>query len=250
MRAVIIDNEPPMIRTLSGLLEMYCPDVTLVGTADGVATGEKLILEVNPDVIFLDVEMGDGTGLDLVERLNFRKLHVIFVTAHDKYAINAFRYSAIDFLLKPVDPEDLMNALKKFQQAKKVMDLEQQVSVLTDHLRGGTARQKKIVLSDYESMHLVRVDEILWCVAEGSYTRFKLFDGQEIMVSKNLKSYEDILSTDDFVRIHNSYLVNINHIKRFERSEGGLVIMNNGGTLPVSVRKKDALMNILKNWNK
>ena len=250
MRAVIIDNEPPMISTLSGLLEMYCPEVKLVGTADGVFTGEKLILEQHPDLIFLDVEMDDGTGLDLVERLNFRKLHVIFVTAHDKYAINAFKYSAIDFLLKPVDPDDLMSALKKFEEAKKVYDLEQQVSVLTDHLRGGAQRQKKIVLSDYESMHLVRVDEIVWCVAEGSYTRFKLFDGQEIMVSKNLKSYEEILSDDDFVRIHNSYLVNINHIKRFERSEGGLVIMNNGGTLPVSVRKKDALMNILKNWNK
>jgi len=250
MRVVIIDNEAPMIRTLTGLLEMYCPEVELVGTADGVATGEKLILEKNPELIFLDVEMDDGTGIDLVERLNYRKLHVIFVTAHDKYAINAFKYSAIDFLLKPVDPEDLMAALQKFQQAQKVMDLEQQVAVLTDHLRGGSARQRKIVLSDYESMHLVRIDEIVWCVAEGSYTRFKLFEGNEIMVSKNLKSYEDILSDDDFVRIHNSYLVNINHIKRFERSEGGLVIMNNGGTLPVSVRKKDTLMNILKNWNK
>ena len=133
MRAVIIDNEPPMIRTLSGLLEMYCPDVTLVGTADGVATGEKLILEVNPDVIFLDVEMGDGTGLDLVERLNFRKLHVIFVTAHDKYAINAFRYSAIDFLLKPVDPEDLMNALKKFQQAKNPSPPSENGNLVSDY---------------------------------------------------------------------------------------------------------------------
>jgi len=250
MKVVMIDNEGPMIKTLSGLLDMYCPDVMVVGTADGVSTGEKLILEQNPDLIFLDVEMDDGTGLDLVERLNFRKLQVVFVTAHDKYAINAFKYSAIDFLLKPVDPEDLMKAMKKFQEAKKVHDLEQQVAVLTDHLRGGALRDKKIVLSDYESMHLVKVDEIVWCVAEGSYTRFKLFDGQEIMVSKNLKSYEDILSGDDFVRIHNSYLVNINHIKRFERSEGGLVIMNNGGTLPVSVRKKDALMNILKNWHK
>lgn len=250
MKAVIIDNEAPMIRTLSGLLEMYCPEVELLGTADGVASGERLILEKNPELIFLDVEMDDGTGLDLVERLNYRKLHVIFVTAHDKYAINAFKYSAIDFLLKPVDPQDLVNALRKFKEARKVLDLEQQVAVLTEHLRGGSSRQKKIVLSDYESMHLVRVDEIVWCVAEGSYTRFKLADGNEIMVSKNLKSYEDILSADDFVRIHNSYLVNINHIKRFERSEGGLVVMNNGGTLPVSVRKKDALMHILKNWNK
>ncbi|MCE7991217.1 MAG: response regulator transcription factor [Roseivirga sp.] len=250
MNAVIIDNEPHMISSLKALLGHYCPEVQVIGSAEGCESGEKLILELNPEVVFLDVEMDDGTGIELVEKLSYKQLHVIFITAHDKYAIDAFKCSAIDFLLKPVDPDDLVGALKKFDQAKRVNDLEKQVSVLTEHLRGGNSRQKKIVLSDYESMHLVKIEDIIWCVAEGSYTRFKLLDGPEIMVSKNLKSYEEILAGQDFIRIHNSYLVNINHIKRFERTEGGVVIMENGGVLPVSVRKKDSLMNILKNWNK
>jgi two-component system LytT family response regulator len=250
MNAVIIDNEPHMISTLQTLIKHYCPQVEIIGSADGCKSGEKLILELNPDIVFLDVEMDDGTGIDLVRKLSYKQLHVIFITAHDKYAIDAFKCSAIDFLLKPVDPDDLVRAVEKYGKVKKADDLEKQVSVLTEHLKGGNSRQKKIVLSDYESMHLVKIEDIVWCVAEGSYTRFKLLDASEIMVSKNLKSYEDILSGHDFIRIHNSYLVNINHIKRFERTEGGVVIMDNGGILPVSVRKKDSLMNILKNWNK
>lgn len=249
MRAVIIDNEPRMIQALQGLLELYCPEVEVVGTAMGCASGEKLILRKNPDVVFLDVEMDDGTGIELVEKLNFKHLRVIFVTAHDRYAIQAFKCSAIDYLLKPVDPEDLINSLKKLSESRKAVDLEKQMTVLMEHLSGNQTRPAKIVLSDYESMHLVKVEDIMWCMAEGSYTHFKFRDGSEIMVSKNLKSYEEILSGEDFVRIHNSYLVNLNHIKRFERSEGGVVIMDNGAVLPVSVRKKDALMNILKHWN-
>lgn len=250
MNAIIIDNEPHIISTLQALIKHYCPQVEIIGSADGCGSGERLILESNPDMVFLDVEMDDGTGIDLVKKLSYKHLHVIFITAHDKYAIDAFKCSAIDFLLKPVDPDDLVKAVEKLGKVRKTDDLEKQVSVLTDHLKGGNSRQKKIVLSDYESMHLVKIEDIVWCVAEGSYTRFKLLDASEIMVSKNLKSYEDILSGHDFIRIHNSYLVNINHIKRFERTEGGVVIMDNGGVLPVSVRKKDSLMNILKNWNK
>ena len=250
MKAVIIDNEPPMVKALQGLLKMYCPQVTVIGTADGCETGRNLIMGQQPDLVFLDVEMDDGTGIDMVKSIKSQQLHVIFVTAHDKYAIQAFQCSAIDFLLKPVDPDDLIRSVTRFEEARKATDLEMQLAVLTEHLKGGGNRQQKIVLSDHESMHLVKIEDITWCVAEGSYTRFKLLDGQEIMVSKNLKSYEDILSDQDFVRIHNSYLVNINHIKRFERNEGGVVIMENGGVLPVSVRKKATLMNILKNWNR
>ncbi len=250
MNAVIVDNEPHMVSSLKTLLTHYCPEVEVIGSAEDCRSAEKLILELNPEVVFLDVEMDDGTGIELVKKLSYKQLHVIFITAHDKYAIDAFKCSAIDFLLKPVDPDDLIAALKKHNRAKRVNDLEKQVAVLTEHLSGGHSRKKKIVLSDYESMHLVKIEEIVWCVAEGSYTRFKLIEGTEIMVSRNLKSYEEVLSGHDFVRIHNSYLVNINHIKRFERADGGVVIMENGGVLPVSVRKKDSLMNILKNWNR
>jgi two-component system, LytTR family, response regulator len=250
MRAVIVDNESNVTRLLLGLLAHYCPEVTVVGTADGLETGLKLILESQPDLAFLDVEMNDGTGIELVQKLKHKKLQVIFITAHDKYALEAFRCSAIDFILKPVDPDELMKAVSKVSRLQKVTDLERQLAVLSEHLSGSHLNQRKIILSDHDSMHIVKIEDIIWCLAEGSYTRFKLTFGPEILVSKNLKSYEDMLQGHDFIRIHNSYLVNINHIKRFERSEGGTVVMSSNDLLPVSVRKKDGLMSLLKNWNK
>ncbi|PIQ49188.1 MAG: DNA-binding response regulator [Cytophagales bacterium CG12_big_fil_rev_8_21_14_0_65_40_12] len=250
MRTVIIDNESNVTRLLLGLLAHYCPEVSVVGTADSLESGLKLIFEVQPDLALLDVEMNDGTGIELVQKLKHKNLKVIFITAHDKYALAAFRCSAIDFLLKPVDPDELVKAIAKVKQAQRFNGLEQQLAVLTEHLSGSSLSQRKIVLSDQESIHIVKIEDIIWCLAEGSYTRFKLITGPEIFVSKNLKSYEDILQGHEFIRIHNSYLVNINHIKRFEKGEGGTVVMSNNDLLPVSVRKKDTLMTLLKNWNR
>ena len=207
------------------------------------------ILKLQPDLVFLDVELGDGTGIELVQSFKKFQPHVIFITAHDKYAIDAFQCSALDFLLKPIDPEDLVDAVKKAEQLTSIQDLDKQIRVLEERLNNVNQEPNKIVLSDSESIYLVKVGDILWCSAEGSYTKFKLTDGSEILVSKNLKSYEEILDGDKFLRIHHSYLVNIQHIKRFERSEGGMLVMDNGGILPVSVRKKDNLMQLLKNWN-
>lgn len=228
---------------------MYCPQTELVGEAQSMAEARVSILKYQPDLIFLDVELGDGTGIELVQ--SFKKLqpHVIFITAHDKYAIDAFHCSALDFLLKPIDPEDLVDAVRKAQQLNSIQDLDKQIKVLEERLVNVNQEPNKIVLSDSESIYLVKVNDILWCTAEGSYTKFHLVDGSEILVSKNLKSYEGVLEGDKFLRIHHSYLVNIQHIKRFERSEGGMLVMDNDRILPVSVRKKDNLMQLLKNWN-
>lgn len=228
---------------------MYCPQIELVGEAKSMAEARVSILKYQPDLIFLDVELGDGTGIELVQ--SFKKLqpHVIFITAHDKYAIDAFHCSALDFLLKPIDPEDLVDAVRKAQQLNSIQDLDKQIKVLEERLVNVNQEPNKIVLSDSESIYLVKVNDILWCTAEGSYTKFHLVDGSEILVSKNLKSYEGVLEGDKFLRIHHSYLVNIQHIKRFERSEGGMLVMDNDRILPVSVRKKDNLMQLLKNWN-
>lgn len=228
---------------------MYCPQIELVGEAQSMAEARVSILKYQPELIFLDVELGDGTGIELVQ--SFKKLqpHVIFITAHDKYAIDAFHCSALDFLLKPIDPEDLVDAVRKAQQFNSIQDLDKQIKVLEERLVNVSQEPNKIVLSDSESIYLVKVNDILWCTAEGSYTKFHLVDGSEILVSKNLKSYEGVLEGDKFLRIHHSYLVNIQHIKRFERSEGGMLVMDNDRILPVSVRKKDNLMQLLKNWN-
>lgn len=249
MNAIIIDNESNIRTALKKLLVAYCPEVTVLGEANGCGSGKDLINQTSPDLIFLDIEMDDGTGVDLVKSNPDIAGHVIFITAHDKYAIDAFRCSALDFLLKPIDPEDLMNSVAKAKGLKDEIDLHTRIAVLESYLGGQDKPAAKIVLSDSESMHLVDVNDIVWCAAEGSYTRFVLLDNEEILVSKNLKSYEEYMNESRFVRTHHSYLVNVHHIKRFERSEGGSVIMANGATLPVSVRKKDNLMQVLKKWN-
>ncbi len=249
MRAVIIDNEPKVRASLVGLLELYCPTISIVGEAESCSSGRDLIEKYQPEVIFLDIEMDDGTGIDLVRSYPRIHGHVIFITAHDKYAVDAFRCSALDFLLKPVDPDDLVRAVGKAEMSKSANHLQQQIDVLEQYMSQKKDPDAKIVLSDSESIYLIRISEILWCCAEGSYTRFVLEDGSEILVSKNLKFYESLLDPEQFIRTHHSYLVNVNHIKRFERSEGGMVVMDNGGILPVSVRKKDNLMQVLKNWN-
>lgn len=228
---------------------MYCPQIELVGEAQSMSEARVSILKHQPDLIFLDVELGDGTGIELVQSFKKFQPHVIFITAHDKYAIDAFHCSALDFLLKPIDPEDLVDAVRKAKQLSSIQDLDKQIKVLEERLVNVNQEPNKIVLSDAESMYLVKVNDILWCTAEGSYTKFNLVDGSEILVSKNLKSYEGVLDGDKFLRIHHSYLVNIQHIKRFERSEGGMLVMDNDRILPVSVRKKDNLMQLLKNWN-
>lgn len=248
MNAVVIDNEPHIRAGLTKLLDIYCSEVKVIGEAHSCASGQQLIDRSNPDLIFLDIEMEDGTGIDLIKSNRHLASQVIFITAHDKYAIDAFKCSALDFLLKPIDPEDLIKSIKKAEANRSNFDLQARIEVLENHL-SKTGSQAKIVLSDSECMHIVDMDDILWCAAEGSYTRFVLLNNEEILVSKNLKSYEEYMHGPAFVRIHHSYLVNINHIKRFERSEGGSLVMTNGAVLPVSVRKKDNLMQVLKKWN-
>lgn len=249
MTAVIIDNEANIRAALIKLLEVYCPAIELLGEANGCASGKELMDRLSPDLIFLDVEMDDGTGVDLIKANPDIAGHVIFITAHDKYAIDAFKCSALDFLLKPIDPEELIRSVEKARLQRNDINLQARIEVLESHLSGKNNQNAKIVLSDSESMHLVELNDILWCTAEGSYTRFVLVNGEEILVSKNLKSYEEYMNDSSFIRIHHSFLVNIHHIKRFERSEGGSLIMANGVTLPVSVRKKDNLMQVLKKWN-
>ncbi len=250
MRAAIIDNESKVRELLKALLVTYCPSVELVGEADSMQTGIQLILREDPDLVFLDIELGDGTGIELYQTFKTFPARVIFITAHDKYAIDAFKCSALDFLLKPIDPEELVSAIKKAGTLEMIKSLERQVAVLKSHLGATNDQALKIVLSDSESIHIVPIDNIMWCCAEGSYTKFVLSQGRDILVSKNLKAYEDMLDSDKFLRIHHSYLVNVSHIKRFEKSEGGVLVMDNDSILPVSVRKKDNLMQLLKNWNR
>lgn len=245
MRTLIIDNEPAIVSTLKKMLGEYCPELELIGTADGVVTGLELIRKAQPDLIFLDVEMGDGTGLDVLHQVSDRTFQVIFITAYGHYAVEAFRLSALDFLLKPIDPEELMRAVGRARVAAEKEELSLKLSALMSHVESLSNSGKKIVLKDAESVHILLMAEITHCQAEGSYTRFFLQDKRQILVSKNLKEYEKLLQPHGFFRPHHSHLVNVRCIVRFDKADGGMLILSDGSTLPVSHRKREQLIAVL-----
>ncbi|MHA7102323.1 LytTR family two component transcriptional regulator [Roseivirga pacifica] len=245
MKAVVVDDDEKCISVVSSLLEIYCPEVNLVGKANSVATGVSLIHDLNPDIAFLDVEMSDGTGIELVEKLNGVNTKIVFVTGYDKYAINAFQLSAVDYLLKPVDADGLVSAVEKCQMQMGLDFNRQQIEYLKASYERPLTEVNKIVLSDNESIHFVKVENILWCEASGGYTNFKLADGQSILVSKNLRIYQDILPKSMFFRSHNSYLINVVQVARFNRYDGSVIMVDNS-SLPVAIRKKEALLERLR----
>jgi two-component system LytT family response regulator len=204
----------------------------------------KAIEEFHPDLVLLDIKMGDGTGFDLLklaEPINFK---VIFITAFDQYAIQAFKFSAIDYLLKPVDPEDLKVAVNRAKQMVQ-QDLSTQLQVLDENLKSNDAtRGKKIILRTSDTIHLLKVSDITYCESDISYTQFYLADGRKILVSRTLREYEDMLKEFGFFRVHKSFLVNLFAISKFEKADGGYLVMENNDRVPVSSRKKDELMEL------
>jgi two-component system, LytTR family, response regulator len=246
MKALVIDNEINLRTALSVLLREYCPDITVIETADGVQSGLQKIRAFQPDIILLDVEMDDGTGFDLMKQVTDASFQLIFVTAHNKYAIEAFRFSAIDYLLKPVDPDALQHSISKAAKHIRNSNLHQQVQVLLNQMTGIQNLEKKIVLKDLENTYFIRVADILYCEAEGTYTRFFIKNSNTVIVSKNLKEYESILEPIGFIRTHHSFLVNPSHIKLYDRTYGGALILDSGQSIPVSQRKKDAVLQALE----
>lgn len=241
MKALVIDNEKHFRNALMQLLGTYCPEVESVYEAEGVESGIKAIQENHPDIVFLDVEMDDGTGMDLLSKLGEYRFQLVFVTAFNTYAIDAFRFSALDYLLKPVDPDDLMKSVAKALKNLERDHIADQLEVMRESLNNISKSDKKIVLRDNEAIHFIKVSDILRCEADGPYTRFFINDKQ-ILVSKNLKEYEGLLKPYSFFRAHHSHLVNLKRILRFDKSDGGQLIMEDNSSVPVSVRKKEELM--------
>ncbi|MEQ8359533.1 MAG: LytTR family DNA-binding domain-containing protein [Cytophagales bacterium] len=242
MRIAVIDDEKAVRETISAILLHYQSDIA-IEEAHSVITGVELIRSFNPQLIFLDVEMGDGTGFDLLTRLETINCPVAFVTAHDHYAIKAFKFSAIDYILKPVDPKEIKLVLDKSISQRSGAQL--QISSAADKSK---QEFDKIVLADSASVHLVDISSIVLCKAVGNYTQFFFIDKKEMVISKTLKHYDSLLCHSDFLRIHQSYLINMQHLERYDKREGGEVIMKNGLTVPVSTRKREMLNEVLKTF--
>lgn len=244
MKLAVIDNENEVRKGIVLMLQHNFPEAEIV-EADGVASGLQLIANEHPDLLLLDVEMNDGTGLDLLRKLETRSFEVIFITAFAKYAIEALRLSAIDYLLKPADPMELMAAVNRAMDKMDRDNMGAKLELLEQNLKSLTGGNRKVLLKDMDSIHLIRIDDITRCEADANYTRFFMTNRSPILVSKNLKEYEDLLG-DHFIRVHNSHLVNIGYITRIDKGDGGSICMNDGVNIPVSVRKREKLIEYLK----
>jgi two-component system LytT family response regulator len=244
LKVIIVDDEKASRDTLAGLLKRYCQNVEVIAQAEGYAQGIEVISANEPDVVFLDIQMPDGSGFKLIEDLGEVKFEVIFTTAYDQYAIKAIKYSALDYLLKPVVPDDLVNAVKKAEQKKNAGQMNQNIKILLENLAQKN-EPRKIVLSTAEKMHIVEIDDIIRCESDDYYTRFYFKDGKTLLISKTLKENEELLGEKYFIRPHKSHLVNIKYIKGFLKNDGGYIVMSDGTKVPVSRRKREYVVSTL-----
>jgi two-component system, LytTR family, response regulator len=245
LRTVIIDDEAHARETLARLIDVYCPQVKLVGEAIGVESGLKVIRELHPQLVLLDVKMDDGTGFDLLRLCNSIDFKVIFITAYEKYAVRAFRFAAVDFLLKPVNPEELSEAVNHAETLIQE-HFTTQLQALEDNLRTDIRQKRKIVLKTIDYIHLVEMQNITFCESEGCYTFVHMITGEKIIISRTLREFDDMLGDSGFYRVHKSYLINLSHITRFEKQEGGYIILSSGDKVPVSSRKREELLELFE----
>lgn len=246
LRVVIIDDEKASRDTLAGLLNRYYKNAEIVGQADGYKSGIAEIHKQKPDVVFLDIQMPDGSGFKLLEDVGEINFEVIFTTAYDQYAIKAIKYSALDYLLKPIIPDDLLAALAKADQKKNTGGVSHNIEVLLENLKH-SSEPKKIVLSTAEKIHVIEVNDILRCESDDYYTRFFFTSGKSLLISKTLKEHEMLLGDKYFIRPHKSHLVNVKYIKGFLKADGGYIQMSDGTKVPVSRRKREMVVNIINN---
>lgn len=245
LRTIIIDDEAHMRQTLEKVVKDYCPNVKLVAKAGGVKTGLEAIKKYHPDLILLDIKLDDGTGFDILKQIEPVDFKVIFITAYDQYAIKAFKFSALDYLLKPIDPNDLMIAVNKAEKLV-VKELNIQLDTLEENMQSDSKSNKKIILKTFDNIHLLKVRDIIFCQSDNNYTRFHLLDGSMILVSNTLKEYDEMLREYGFFRVHQSFLINLVHVNRFEKSEGGSIILVNEHKVPVASRKREQLLELFE----
>lgn len=249
VRAAIVDDENSAIEALKSLISQFITGIEIVTEASDINEAVTKIKEYNPDLVFLDIQMPGGSGFNVLEQLAPINFNVIFTTAFDQYAIQAIKYSALDYLLKPIVPSELIKAIEKHKMERLKVTMEANFRVLLDNLKqpkDAPQESKKIVLSTQEGMHVVSVSDILRCESDDCYTTYYLVDKKKIMVSKTLKETEDTLSDSNFIRPHKSHLINLKYVKTLIRSDGGYIMMSDGTEIPVSRRKKEYVVDLLR----
>ncbi|MBL0006935.1 MAG: response regulator transcription factor [Saprospiraceae bacterium] len=242
-KAVIIEDEERSTIVLQNLLETYCPDVEVVGNATSVQDGIKTVNALQPDILFLDVQIVGGTGFDILEKLNNTRVSIIFTTAYDHYALKAFKFSAIDYLLKPIDIDELKIAVKKVTAPNQQAEDEFKIKNLLSNIKN-PSEDPVLLVSTLEAVEFVRIREIIRCEAQGAYTQLILKDTKSVMVSKVIKEFEFLLQEYGFYRVHQSHLINLREVRKYIKSENYL-LMRDGAQIQLARSRKDDFFNVL-----
>lgn len=244
IKTLVIDDEDIPRKWLSLTLEERFPEIELVDTFDSVQSGTAGIRKHKPDLIFLDIEMQDGNAFNLLDQIEKIDFKIIFTTAHEQYAIKAIKMSALDYLLKPIVYEELEKAISRYSD---VSHEEKPARILSENLKNHFSQENKIVLPTQEGYDFAKIKDIIYCASDVNYTIIKLIDGSKRVISRTLKEYDEMLSQHNFFRIHQSYLINLNHIQKYIRTQQAQIEMCNGDVLQVSRSKKEEFLSRLKN---
>ncbi len=247
LSALIIDDEDKVRETLMHMLSAYCPTIKVIGEANNVQSGYDLIIESKPDVVFLDIKMPDGTGFELLKKFDKIDFYFIIITAFEEFAIQSFKVSALDYLLKPVDPTDLMNAVVKLTKIIDSDETKVRLNALISNIESERNDSKKIVIKTLDGVFVVQSDEIVRCESDNNYTIIYFKDTTKILVSKTLKEFDDLLTPLSFIRCHQSHLINTKYIVKYTKYPNAVLILTDGISIPVSVRKKEAVERLVKN---
>ena len=241
LKAIIIDDEPYCCEILAAMLESDCPEVEIIGIYNNAKDALIAIRQQSPDLVFLDVEMPRMNGFEMLEQLPAINFHLIFTTSYDQYALKAIRFSAIDYLLKPIDREELKKAVDKVKERIQT-PIPQQLEILMQKLKHPSIQINKIALPTMEGLQMIPVDTIISCESDDNYTSLQLKSKKKILVTRSLKDMEEILEQHSFIRVHRYYIVNLNEIEKYIKGEGGYLVMSDGTSIDVARNKKEVLL--------
>ena len=247
IRALIIDDEENSRVALSNLLEKHCLDIEVLGMGDSAKAGLELIKKHYPDIVFLDIEMPKGTGFDMLDQIENIDFDVIFTTAYDQYAIKAIKFCALDYLLKPIDVDELIEAVNRVDKKIAKQNKGKKFELFVQYMKDIKTTMNQIALPTSDGLNFVEVNEIIRCEASEYYTYTFMNNETKILVSKTLKDFDELLTDYNFFRVHQSHLINLNYIRKYIRDSGGVIVMDDGIEIPVSRRKKEGFLKI---WNK
>lgn len=240
--AILIDDEPNNINTLQQLLARYCPQVQVIGTAESAVTGEEIIKATNPDLVFLDIEMPYGNAFELLNNLSPIGFEVVFVTAFDSYAINAIKYAALDYLLKPINIKELQAAVLKAVERLDNKNIQKKIEALLYNLQSQKNAFQRLALPSIDGLVFINTEDCIRMEAKSNYTTIFLKNAAPVTVSKPLKEFEDILGNEQFTRVHHSHIINHQFVRKYHRGRGGYIEMDDGTSIEVSIRKRDEFL--------